>query len=64
MCANSINGMLTGVAQPVLSQVVGDADRYKRVFRKMLRFVSFVSFPSMLGIGLVAHEFILLLVGE
>ena len=64
MCANSINGMLTGVAQPVLSQVVGDADRYKRVFRKMLRFVSFVSFPSMLGMGLVAHEFILLLVGE
>lgn len=63
MCSNTINGMLTGVAQPVLSQVTDEPQRYARVFRKMLRFVSFISFPCMLGLGLVAREFLLLVVG-
>nr|AIF26869.1 putative lipopolysaccharide biosynthesis protein [uncultured bacterium fosmid pJB135F11] len=63
MGSNTINGMLTGVAQPVLSQVREDSDRYRQVFRKMLRFVSFVSFPCLLGIGLIAREFLLLIAG-
>ncbi len=63
MCANTINGMLTGVAQPVLSKVRDEEARYVQVFRKMLRFVSFVSFPCMIGMGLVAREFILVVVG-
>ncbi len=64
MCANTINGMLTGVAQPVLSRVTDDNARYRKVFRKMLRFVSFISFPCMLGMGLIAREFLLLVVGQ
>lgn len=63
MCAGTINGMLTGVAQPVLSQVRDDVGRYRQVFRKMLRFVSFVSFPSLLGMGLIAREFLLVVAG-
>lgn len=63
MGSNTINGMLTGVAQPVLSQVRDDQDRYRQVFRKMLRFVSFISFPCLLGLGLIAHEFILIVAG-
>lgn len=63
MGSNTINGMLTGVAQPVLSQVRDDQDRYRMVFRKMLRFVSFIAFPSLLGLGLIAHEFILVVAG-
>lgn len=61
---NTINGMVTGVAQPVLSRVRDDLGRYRNVFRKMLRFVSFVSFPAMLGLGLVAREFLLIVGGE
>lgn len=61
MASNTINGMVTGVAQPVLTQVRDDDARYRTVFRKMLRFVSFVSFPCMLGLGLVAHEFVLMI---
>ena len=57
---NTINGMVSGVAQPVLSRVRDDQGRYRNVFRKMLRFVSFVSFPAMLGLGLVAREFLLI----
>lgn len=64
MASGTINGMLTGVAQPTLAQVGGDTARYVHVFRKMLRFVSFVSFPVMLGLGMVAREFIVLAGGE
>ncbi len=64
MASGTINGMVTGVAQPTLAQVTEDLGRYRQVFRKMLRFVCFVSFPAMLGLGLVAQEFILLAGGE
>ncbi|MCF0198413.1 MAG: oligosaccharide flippase family protein, partial [Bacteroidaceae bacterium] len=64
MCINTINGMVTGVAQPVLTQVRNDDGRYRQVFRKMLRFVSFISFPCMLGMGLIAKEFLLIVGGE
>ena len=63
MCSSSINGMLTGVAQPVMAQVRDNRERSRQVFRKMLRFVSFVSFPCMFGIGLISREFILIFTG-
>ena len=53
-----IQGMVQGVAQPVLRQVDDDRKRQVRVFRKMLRFVAFVSFPCLLGLSLVAPELI------
>ena len=63
MCSCSINGMLTGVAQPVMAQVRDNRERSRQVFRKMLRFVSFVSFPCMFGIGLISREFLLIFTG-
>ena len=63
MCSSSINGMLTGVAQPVMAQVRDNRERIRQVFRKMLRFVSFVSFPCMFGIGLISREFLLIFTG-
>ena len=64
MATNIINGMVTNVAQPTLSQVSDEPGRYVHVFRKMLRFVCFISFPAMLGLGTIAREFILLAGGE
>lgn len=69
MASFTINGMVTSVAQPVLAEVAkekgkGALGRYRNVFRKMLRFTCFVSFPCMLGLGLIAPEFILLMAGE
>ena len=64
MASSTINGMVTSTSQPTLAQVTDDIDRYRQVFRKMLRFICFVSFPAMLGLGLVAQEFILLAGGE
>ena len=53
-----IQGMIVSVAQPVMRQVEDDRERLLRVFRKMLRFSSFVSFPCMFGLALVAPELI------
>lgn len=58
-----LGGMLNSVARPVLAKVEDDAQRQKRVLRKMLRFTAMLSFPAMLGIGLVA-DFVPLLMGD
>ena len=60
MASNTINGMVTGVAQPTLAQVNEDTGRYRNVFRKMMRFTCFVTFPAMFGLAIIAHDFILL----
>ena len=61
---NTISGAVQQVAQPVLASVSDDYDRERRVFSKMLRFTSFISFPALLGLALVGHELILATVGE
>jgi len=64
MAGSLISGMVGQVAQPVLVSVSEERDREVRVFRKMLRFVAFLSFPAMFGLALIAREFILLTVGS
>ena len=59
-----IQGMVQGVAQPVLRQVDEDRERQVRVFRKMLRFVAFVSFPCLFGLSLVSPELITMAITE
>lgn len=58
MGASLISGMMNSVAQPILSQVTDNTNRQQAVFRKMLRFTSYLSFPSMFGLALIAPEFI------
>jgi len=53
-----INGMINGVAQPVLSKVSDDKKRQLRVFRKMMRFTAFIAFPVMFGLSLITPELI------
>lgn len=52
--------MINGVAQPVLAKISEDTDRQQRVFRKMLRFTAFISFPAMLGLGIITEELIVI----
>lgn len=59
-----IGGMIAGVAQPTLVSTADDNERQLRVFRKMLRFASFLSFPIMLGLSLVAPQFITLAITD
>lgn len=59
-----ISNMLQGIAQPVFAKTDEDKERQRNIFRKLLRFTAFVSFPLMLGLALVAKEFIVILLGE
>ena len=59
-----ITGMVSNVAQPVLAKVNDETDRQREIFRKMLRFTSFVAFPTLLGLALVAPEFIVITIKE
>ena len=62
MAIATIGGMVQGVAQPVLREAASTG--LVPVFRKLLRFTCFVSFPCLLGLALIAEDFIVLLAGE
>ncbi|MCM1311769.1 MAG: lipopolysaccharide biosynthesis protein [Bacteroides sp.] len=64
MGSQTITGMVQSVAQPTFVQVGNDRDALCRSFRKMLRFTSFVCFPTMFGIILIAPEFIVITITE
>ena len=61
---NIIGNMLSEVTQPVLVETMKDTERKRNVFRKMLRFSSFISFPAMLGLAFVANEFVVIALSE
>ena len=63
MASSTISGTIGQVAQPVLVSINDEQDREVRVFRKLLRFTAFLSFPAMFGLALVSREFILLTIG-
>ena len=63
--ANSfITNTIGQIAQPVLASVKDDRGKELQVFRKMMRFTAFLSFPLMLGLTLVSREFILITIHE
>ena len=63
-CYILVQNMLKQVDQNVLAGLRDERERQLYVLRKMMRFTSFVSFPLLFGLGLVAHEFIVLTIGE
>ena len=59
-----VDGILSNVAQPVLASVAGERERQQTVFRKMLRFTAFISFPALFGLALIARELILITITD
>lgn len=59
-----VNMTIAQVAQPVLASINDEKERQQRVFRKMLRFTVFLSFPCLFGLAIVADEFIILTLSE
>ena len=58
----SINNSLI---QPLMAKIARDDNmRQTQVFQKLLSFVSFITFPLFFGLALVAHDFIVVLIGE
>jgi O-antigen/teichoic acid export membrane protein len=64
MAFQAVGGMVGQVVQPVLVNVREEKEREQQVFRKMLRFTAFLSFPALFGLALVAKEFILCTIGD
>ena len=63
-CFSLVQGMVDSVAQPVMVDLRDQPARQLEALRKLVRFTSFLSFPLLLGFGLVAREFIVLAVTE
>lgn len=64
MAYSMISGTMEQVAHPVLAEINDDRDRERRVFRKMLRFTAFLSFPALFGMSLVAREFVVVMITD
>jgi O-antigen/teichoic acid export membrane protein len=63
MGSTFVNGIIQNVAQPVF--VAADNRKHQRhIFRKMLRFTAFISFPALLGLALAAPELIVILITD
>lgn len=58
MASQVFNGMITSVGQPVMAHATDDVVRRRAIFRKLTRFAAFSAFPALLGLGLIAPEFI------
>lgn len=59
-----ITSMINGIAQPVLTTVSDDKNRQLAIFRKLLRFTAFISFPAMFGLSIVSKELIVITITE
>lgn len=66
MAYSLISGTLSQVAQTVMVEADSEGGRKRdiRVFRKLMRFSSLLSFPALLGLALVADEFITLMLTD
>lgn len=61
---STLVGMINSVGQPVLRQTVDEPERLQRVFRKLLRFTAFISFPAMFGLAIVARDLIVITISQ
>ena len=61
---NLLQGMTGAVSQPVMVDLRSDPGRQLAALRKLTRFTAFLSFPLVLGFGLVSREFILITLTE
>lgn len=59
-----ITNMLFGIAQPVFARVDEDRPRQLNIFRKLLRFTAFVSFPAMFGLCIISQEVVVIAITE
>ena len=64
MTSSLVSGTIAQVAQPVFSSIQDDSERLVHVVRKMIRFTAFLAFPVMLGLCIIAREFILITIGS
>jgi len=60
---DQLNGPIMGVAQPALSALQSDPDRYRRYYEKIVLLVSLATIPLGLFVAVYAEEITLLILG-
>lgn len=63
MGMQTVLGMTGGIAQPAFAEVGNDKERLCRVLRSLVRFTSFLVFPLLFGLALVAEELLVITIG-
>lgn len=61
---SQLGGIISAVAFPGFSRIQHDAQRVGRGFRRIVRYTSLVSFPLLVGMIVLAREFILVVYGN
>ena len=64
MASSLVAGTISQVAQPVFAAMNDNPDKQLAVLRKMMRLTSLMAFPAMLGLAVVANEFIIILISD
>lgn len=62
--SKQVTGMIQGVTFPVLSKLQGDKEKLAEKYRTMIKTLSFVVMPIMLGLSALAYPVVVVLVGE
>lgn len=60
----NVSGVAANVALPALSLAKGDLDKMKEGWRRMSSMVATIAFPVLIGMAVVAEEFILVMYGR
>lgn len=63
MSQSVIGNIVSYLTQPVLRKVYDDESRLLRVFRKLLSFTAFLTFPTLFCLALVSRDFIFITIG-
>ncbi len=63
MPLKQIIGVLTPVMFPALASIQSNRDRVRRAYLRAMRLITFIAFPLMLGLAVVAEPFVLGLFG-
>lgn len=64
VATENLVGILVRVTYPALSKVKSNSDRLKDGYKKILRVISLMIFPAMIGLILVAEPLVVTLIGE
>lgn len=61
---SNLSAVLSKVMFPALSKIQHDNDRFRFFYMKSTKYITFISFPIMLGLFAVADEFVIVVFGE
>ncbi len=62
--SSNVNSIISRVTFPILSSIQDDDERLASVYRKYIRLASFIIFPLMIGLAVLAKPLIILLLTE